>query len=70
MSSTKDLTDHARFLRAAAPREFEEFYGAMARYTGQQSENLVNTTENVFVAQGHAQQCLKLLRALGDAKNG
>ena len=70
MSATDELTKRARFLRNAAPREYQEFFAAFAHYTESSAEILVETTENLQLYQGHAQQCLKLLRVLDGVRNG
>lgn len=70
MSSTDNLKAKARFLRNAAPRQFEEFFGAFAEYTEAVNEILVEVTENRKLYQGHAQQCKKLMAVFEEAKNG
>ena len=70
MSSTNDLVDKARFLRNAAPQQFTDFCGAFARYTSTAAEILVKADGNLATFQGHAQQCVKILKALEEAKNG
>jgi hypothetical protein len=69
MSSTKDITDNARFLRNASPQAFDKFIVAFAQYTAQATDNLVNTTTDLPVAQGRAQQCVKILQALQEARD-
>ena len=70
MTSTDDLMTKARFLRNAAPREFQQFYGAFAGYAEGQYEVLLQVTQNWQQAQGHAQQCKKILDVLEGVKNG
>jgi len=70
MSTTDELTQRARFLRNAAPREFQDFFAAFVEYTNRQYEVMVQTTENLERAQGHAQQCKAIVEALERAKNG
>lgn len=70
MSTTDDLKTKARFLRNAAPRAYDEFFGAFAEYAESMNDILVEVTENWQVHQGHAQQCKKILRVLEEAKNG
>jgi hypothetical protein len=70
MNSTENLKNKARFLRNAAPQQFTDFYGAFAEYAEAAAEIMVMTTENIQLYQGHAQQCVKILKALEDAKNG
>jgi len=70
MSTTEELTKRARFLRNAAPKEFQEFLAELATYTSRQYETAVNATEHLERFQGHAQQCKKILDALNGVKNG
>lgn len=71
MNTTKDIADKARYLRNAAPQLFDDFVAAIDKYTVQQASNLIHTTENIHLAQGHAQQCVKFLEALREVrKNG
>jgi hypothetical protein len=70
VSSTKELTTYARFLRNASPQAFDDFFAAFAKYTRDQADILVITTENLQLAQGHAQQCKKILDALEEVKRG
>lgn len=67
MSSTKDLTDQARFLRNAAPQVYDRFLAAFAKYTDEKKQMLVETQGNLQLAQGHAQMCVNLLQALQEA---
>jgi len=69
MSATKELTERARFLRNAAPREFQDFFAAFVEYTDRQYEMMVQTAEHLERAQGHAQQCKAIVDALEKAKN-
>lgn len=69
-ASTDNLKTKARFLRNAAPRAYEEFFGAFAEYTQAAAEILVGVTENWQLYQGHAAQCKKIRDALEEAKNG
>jgi hypothetical protein len=68
MTTTKDLLNHACFLRNAAPREFEAFAAAFAKYARQKADDLVVTTTDVQLAQGHAQQCKKINDVLDEAR--
>lgn len=71
MSTTTKLAENARFLRNAAPQAFNDFHAAFADYTRQMTEDLIHTTEHVTLAQGRAQQCLKILGVLEEVrKNG
>jgi len=63
-ASTKDLVERARFLRNAAPEPYANFLAELRNYTLGVTQTLIFTTENVQIAQGHAQQCLKLTEAL------
>jgi hypothetical protein len=69
MNSTDELTKRARFLHNAAPREYREFLAVFAEYTARQYEVLIQVTNNWQQAQGHAQQCKKILDVLEEAKN-
>jgi hypothetical protein len=70
VSTTDELTKHARFMRNASPQAFQDFYAAFVDYTDRQYEVMVCTTDNIQLAQGHAQQCRKILQALEGARNG
>ena len=70
MTTTKEIEDTARFLRNAAPPEFNNFYNAFARYTEWTIDTLIKSTGDITRAQGSAQQCLKILRVLEEIKNG
>jgi hypothetical protein len=69
-TTTKELVEYGRFLRNAAPREFEAFYIAFEKYTELTIYNLVNATGDLTLSQGHAQQSIKILRVLEEIKNG
>jgi hypothetical protein len=70
VSTTDNLRTKARFLRNAAPKAYDDFFGAFAEYTEAVADILVEVTDNWQVHQGHAQQCKKLMKALEEAKNG
>jgi len=70
MKTTKDLADYMRRLRNAAPQQFAEFHAEFERYTNSACKHLVETTTDLQVAQGRAQQCIKLLEAFREVKNG
>ena len=72
MSVTKELVQRLRFLRNAAPQQFRDFKTAFEAYTQQRYENMVQTTDNLRQAQGHAQQCRAILDLLeeGAGANG
>jgi hypothetical protein len=71
MSTIEELSKRARFLRNAAPQPFADFYAAFVDYTDRQYEVMVLTTaEALQNAQGHAQQCKKILDVLTGVKNG
>ena len=70
MSTVDKLHDRARFLRNAAPQAYLDFCTAFTEYTDLQYEKMVDTVDNVQLAQGHAQQCKKILQALEHVKNG
>jgi hypothetical protein len=70
MSLTNNLADKARFLRNAAPQQYADFFGAFAEYAEAANETLVMTSvETLQLAQGHAQQCKKIMRILEEVKN-
>lgn len=68
MSTTTELTNYARFMRNAAPQAYDDFLAAFGIYTSEVINNMVTSTENMSVIQGHAQQCVKILTALKEAK--
>lgn len=70
MNSTDNLKTKARFLRNAAPRAYDDFFGAFAEYTANTIDVLTEVTENLSLYQGHAQQCKKLMKVLEEVKNG
>lgn len=70
VTTNNELVQRARFLRNAAPQAFLDFYAALSAYADDQYAVMVETTDNLKRAQGHAQQCKKLLKLLEAAKNG
>jgi hypothetical protein len=71
MASVEDeLTKRARFLRNAAPQQYEDFYAAFIAYGNRHLEALILATDNLPLAQGHTQQCRKLAQILDEARNG
>jgi hypothetical protein len=70
LSTVDELYNRARFLRNAAPQAFLDFYAAFVDYTDHQYERMVDSAENLQLAQGHAQQCKKILQVLEKVKNG
>jgi hypothetical protein len=64
------LSDSIRFLRNAAPEEFEQFRQAFARYSDEVRDNLVRGADKLEVLQGHAQQCVKILDLLNGGERG
>ena len=54
--------------RNASPQAYDKFFAAFADYAAQMTDNLIQTTENLQVAQGHAQLAMKVLRALEAAR--
>ena len=68
MTSTKELTDYARFLRNAAPREFDAFRSAFANYTKATITDMVAATGDLSLVQGRAQQCVKIMQLLEEIK--
>jgi len=70
-STTKNLTDHARFIRNAAPQVYEDFCNEFRNYTNTVVLAVVHTTgDDLQRAQGRAQQCLKILSVLEEIRNG
>ena len=70
-TTTKELADHARFIRNAAPQVYVDFCRAFEIYTETMVLAVVHTTgEDLLRAQGRAQGCLKVLRMLEEVKNG
>jgi len=70
VSTTDELSKRARFLRNAAPQAYLDFYAAFVDYTDRQYGSLVDATDDLQKAQGHAQQCKKILLVLEGVKNG
>ena len=70
--STKDLVDRGRFLRNAAPREFDGFYQAFEKYAETVVYGVLSADgeQELLRVQGHAQQCVKILQVLEEIKNG
>ena len=69
-ATTEELTKRARFLRNAAPQQFNDFIAEFSDYMNQNFKDLVDATDNFQNAQGHAQQCKAIFNALERAKNG
>ena len=70
-ASTKTIGDHARFMRNAAPQVYEDFCKAFEKYTETAIFAVIQTTgEELWRAQGRAQQCQKILGILQEVKNG
>jgi hypothetical protein len=70
VNAIKELTEPARFLRNAAPQQFNDFLAVFERYTDQQVNKVVIVGEHIQLAQGHAQQCVKILQTLKEARDG
>jgi hypothetical protein len=71
MKPGEELVERARFLRNAAPIEFDKFKAAFARYAEEMAGHLVYATDNLLLSQGHAQQCMKIMEFLEKAsRNG
>lgn len=70
--SAKDLVDRGRFLRNAAPREFEAFMLAFDKYTATVFATMLTAEgpQELTRTQGHAQQCMKIQHLFGEIKNG
>jgi hypothetical protein len=69
-AASDELVKRARFLRNAAPQQFEDFCTAFADYTNHQLETLVVATDSLPLAQGHVQQCKKICQMLTEVKHG
>lgn len=68
---TKEIAEHARFIRNANPQVYADFCKAFEKYTNDVILALVTTnSEDLQRAQGRAQQCLKILGVLEEVKNG
>jgi hypothetical protein len=59
----------ARYLRNAAPQAFAEFCKAFEAYKNEQILTLLLATDNITLAQGHAQQCVKIAKMLEEVRN-
>ena len=71
MSTTDELTKRARFMRNAAPQQFNEFFAAFVEYADRKYEGLVQAeTGNFLQLQGQAQQCQALVQLLDGVRNG
>jgi hypothetical protein len=70
MTAAKELAENMRFLRNAAPQEYERFVAAFANFTRSITDELIVTTVELPLIQGRVQQCVKLLRMLEEIKNG
>jgi len=69
-SPNDDLTNSIRFLRNAAPDEFEQFRQAFERYSGGMRHTFIYAPDKLELAQGHAQMCEKILQFLNGATHG
>jgi len=63
------LTDSIRFLRNAAPEEFEQFHQAFARYADEVRHTLVHGSEKLEVLQGQARMCEHILDLLNSGES-
>jgi hypothetical protein len=71
LSTDAELTKHARFLRNAAPQQFNDFHAAFIAYADRRYKNLVRAeTGNFLQLQGQAQMCEDLVQLLGGVRNG
>lgn len=70
MSSTDDLRTKILFLRNASPKAYDEFLSAFGKYTEASAATLLMATDNWQLYQGHAQQCVKLMKVFEEVKNG
>jgi len=65
--ATAEIVKQARYMRNAAPQQFRDFYTAIINYQMEQLDQLVQATDNLQVAQGRAQQCIKFALLLNEA---
>jgi hypothetical protein len=70
VNTREELLQRARYLRNAAPQAFMDFRGTFEKYAEESYQKLVNTTVDLQLLQGHAQQCNAILQILNGAKNG
>jgi hypothetical protein len=70
LNSIRELIEPAKFLRNAAPQKFDDFLLAFAKYTQDQFDKFLFVEGNTQLSQGHAQQCVKILKTLEEVKNG
>jgi ABC-type transporter MlaC component len=67
----EELVKRAKFLRNAAPQQFNDFYTAFVNYADRTYKDLVQAeTGNFLQMQGHAQQCKAIVQILEGARNG
>jgi hypothetical protein len=65
-----NLSDSIKFLRNAAPEEFEQFYQALVRYSDEVRKDLVRAPDKLEVMQGQAQMCEKIVQLLNGESRG
>jgi ABC-type amino acid transport substrate-binding protein len=70
MTTTDDLGQKAKFLRNAAPQQFNDFCQAFAAYTNERIDALIFATGNIERAQGQSQQCIKIAKLLNEVRIG
>jgi len=70
MSSTTELVIKARFMRNASPQAYDAFCKAFEEYAEGKTAGLIMATENVQLNQGYVRQCISILKALEEAKDG
>lgn len=70
-ATTAELVTYGRFLRNAAPEEFDRFREALERYQTTLLLNLIEADAGSFLhRQGQANQCRALLGVLKECENG
>jgi len=58
------LSDSIRFLRNAAPDEFEQFRQAFGRYSDEVRQTCIDAPEKVELMQGQARMCGNIFKWL------
>jgi ABC-type transporter MlaC component len=67
----EELVKRTKFLRNAAPQQFNDFYAAFVNYADRTYKDLVHAEPNNFLQmQGHAQMCKVLVQVLEGVRNG
>lgn len=58
-----NLSNACRFVRNAAPEQWDNFVHEFEQFTQVQCEKAIKTDTNIQLVQGFARQCVDLLRA-------